>query len=1166
MAAAALAAALLLPLAAGPPAPRMVRVGTGACRGDAAKGGHTCRHGGDSGAWLDLLSPASFAVRFVNTAFDHVAMKQPAAAAHPITPQRENTGGNVSGGVSFEDCTLIGDEARHFMLLDGGKFGLMNVRYTGTVDYRDCAAATMARATENVVVNASCAAGGSRRPLKNDDFEYSCAAVFVGPFAPPCPYKSDDNTSNIPQQLYLVPDEQSEFELVYDFATEACPDMNLRAHRRGDVPDAEAVAWFNPRNNQSTFIMATGGAATHAFVAAGMSLENLTKDACTRVVLNSSRDGTPNSYANYQWLQSVRLLANGSAYGLVHNEFKAEFTGNRSYCSCQETAGHRDGGNCSGVFGHTCELWSTGLAVSHDGGETFHLWGPPPTHLVANLPTKYVKDQKLQGYGAVSPMLRGSDGAYYSLINLHGPDSGRCPFRAADITTPSGFRGRGPSGAFDHRWRSPYLPGPPGERCAKLTPGVESSGAPHTNVRRIVGMNGQQRYVSLGGSGSGGGIGYSFSQEPAYEKAMIGGFDELRRELVLEGLSRWGGTAKPVQSYPSLLDHASPRLGRSLGDSGSIEDGDNYLLTDGSELYVYFGAAGGNILRHRVRFSTSPPVPVPPPPPPTPADCTTLLVRGAGRDAANGLYHMMPISKLTLFQKGNYQIRRAADAWEVVSTTSGKDQVLYMALTAANATSMPPTSGWRCEMATADQRIVPAPAAVVCHRGVGAAQGSRHPLKNDDFNDEAGFAAGLAATASGSGMSVNAAPAAPDPPTVAIVGPGASARSPVYGSSVVLAISGSASWVRLDRPDGVAEIATGPGDGSGRGWMTVADESVSFEVATTFPVWARPSWGSFRLFFGGAANNRSVDIVASGWSGNGVNATRVTANSSALTIHYSTACRAARSTMRAENIGPGAVRLSTSGPPSATGCAMTQVAYLSYVPSATDHPPGCRLCSRPNQFNSWNNLRVEAGDRNFSYTLRYASSGIFYWGAAPSCHGRMMALTAGGHLGFDGEPATHPTALVVADAEGRVDATLPANFAGEVFHVTPLAPSANRSGFCLTLTRLTVFSGVGVNFPLCTNSPEHPATQDSVSTLACKRRLSQPWAAFSAVALCSRRPRPSYRSSSRRGCTSLVKRIEAQPRFRPSIAPSHCRTDVLSRPSSTSILAGRLRTRFVSTF
>ena len=62
--------------------------------------------------------------------------------------------------------------------------------------------------------------------------------------------------------------------------------------------------------------------------------------------------------ANYQWLQSVRVLANGTAYGLVHNEFKPAFSGNRSQCSCQSNATHTDP-NCSSWFGHRCEMWST---------------------------------------------------------------------------------------------------------------------------------------------------------------------------------------------------------------------------------------------------------------------------------------------------------------------------------------------------------------------------------------------------------------------------------------------------------------------------------------------------------------------------------------------------------------------------------------------------------------------------------------------------------------------------------------------------------------------------------------------------------------------------------------------------------------------------------------
>ena len=107
----------------------------------------------------------------------------------------------------------------------------------------------------------------------------------------------------------------------------------------------------------------------------------------------------------------------------------------------------------------------------------------------------------------------------------------------------------------------------------------------------------------------------------------------------------------------------------------------------------------------------------PAPPAPTPADCTTLLLSGAGRVSANGIYHLMPgktSGGCPVFQNERYhQIRRVAagNAWEVAS--GGSDgAILYM--TMGNATTMPPMNGWRCEMATTGERVVPAPASVVC--------------------------------------------------------------------------------------------------------------------------------------------------------------------------------------------------------------------------------------------------------------------------------------------------------------------------------------------------------------------------------------------------------------------------------------------------------------------
>jgi hypothetical protein len=308
-------------------------------------------------------------------------------------------------------------------------------------------------------------------------------------------------------------------------------------------------------------------------------------------------------------------------------------------------------------------------------------------------------------------------------------------------------------------------------------------------------------------------------------------------------------------------------------------------------------------------------------------------------------------------------------------------------------------------------------------------------------------------------VTIQAATKLPAGPTLSIVGPGASAADPTFGASAtIVALNYSTSccssrpknhccisdgnegarapWVRLDRPDGVAETGTGPdGDNSGLGWMSVADESVNYAGALVFPVWMRPDWGPFRLLFGGAANNKSVEIVASGWSTNGPNATQLTENSSVLTIHYSTACRQAKTVMQAVSLGPGKVRLSVSNLKTdklAKSCPVTQVAIFAYSPSA----------KTPGMFDYLYQQKVETTD--FSTVLQWAHPGIYYYGAAPSSHGRMMALTAGGE--YNTVLGTHPTALVVATADGRVfnatggsdGASVPPGFKGEVVHVTPL--------------------------------------------------------------------------------------------------------------------------------
>jgi hypothetical protein len=177
----------------------------------------------------------------------------------------------------------------------------------------------------------------------------------------------------------------------------------------------------------------------------GSSLDNLT--GCEGV-FRSVHNTTPQSYANHQWLQSVRVFANGTVAGLVHNEFKGDFEG-PPYCSKTYKKGQP-----------TCEIWSTGLAVSMDGGTKFKLAASPPQHLVASLPYEFLKDEPTAGYGALSSMLRGADGAFYGSINVVLKDGcnsteqplcghtkpGNCFYRATDLFDPASFRGRDEAG------------------------------------------------------------------------------------------------------------------------------------------------------------------------------------------------------------------------------------------------------------------------------------------------------------------------------------------------------------------------------------------------------------------------------------------------------------------------------------------------------------------------------------------------------------------------------------------------------------------------------------------------------------------------------------------------------------------------------------------------
>lgn len=392
-----------------------------------------------------------------------------------------------------------------------------------------------------------------------------------------------------------------------------------------DTPDSMPIAWFSRQTNQTSLVTAN---SQGVFPMVGSTLDDLTRN-CTRVVFNSTFDLSPASFANYQWLQSVHLFPNGSAFALIHNEFHGwEVPGN--YC------------NLSGIeLRAACNLWSTGLGISDDGGQTFHLARDPPAHRVASIPYQYQFDQPIAGYGAISDMLEGADGAYYGYVHVSGKYaqlSGNCPIRTQNPWDPASFRAWDGS-SYRVEFADPYVSPAPNATLHLCTPlpGPDNVTSEHPSPRRILwdssipiktassppfAQGGLPNFVMAGdGIGSEGTFAYRFSYGQDFATA---GLEWTNPQLLDTGLRRYAPQSGII--YPTILDHNSPGLGS-----------DNFAFVSNDTGYIYVNMRR-SIYRRPFIFTPNKPAPPPPLPPAPPADCKSFKVTEAGTGAANGLY------------------------------------------------------------------------------------------------------------------------------------------------------------------------------------------------------------------------------------------------------------------------------------------------------------------------------------------------------------------------------------------------------------------------------------------------------------------------------------------------------------------------------------------------
>lgn len=441
-----------------------------------------------------------------------------------------------------------------------------------------------------------------------------------------------------------------------------------------------------------TYLISAASYGVHAFV--GPSL-GAVEHQCDRVIFNSTFNNTPESYANYGWIQSVTALPNGTLVALVHNEFHG-WQVQPPLCNITDHGSH-------------CNMWSTGLAISDDGGRNFRLTPAPPAHLVAAMPFRYVPDQPSFGYGAVSSLLPGDDGAYYGLINMvgYGPQaSGDCPIRTDNLLDPQAYRGWNGS-AYSVRFASAYGPGPAGGVCQPLPAYVSAS---HPSLRRIVGLPGGAAagwpsFVHLSIDDQDGPLGrcnYAYAHDTDFARAITDWGSTRKLDLGVDRYMHHGGRVL----YTSLLDESSPAMGAA---TAAPVEGNSYTLLGNTTSYIYF-VLQRSILRRRVYFSMEPPPPPPPPLPPAPTDCSTFSVTGAGIATVNGRYvatNATTSDGLPIFAKDStHALYRFEGVWRLAQH-GVPGSVYYIAL--QENTTRPPPENWRYEMG-----LAPSPETVLC--------------------------------------------------------------------------------------------------------------------------------------------------------------------------------------------------------------------------------------------------------------------------------------------------------------------------------------------------------------------------------------------------------------------------------------------------------------------
>jgi hypothetical protein len=315
--------------------------------------------------------------------------------------------------------------------------------------------------------------------------------------------------------------------VVFDWSRDAC--------ERRHIPDAAARAY---RFRGRVHLIAPDYIGRRM---TGPTLNRLEPDC--HVIMRSSYSPRPGAFDDRSWIAATYALADGRVYALVHNEYQ----------------GHEHPGRCSSGRYLKCWFNAITLAVSNNGGRSFH-HARPPGHLVATIPYRYRQNRGPAGLFSPSNIIRNpADGQYYAFVRATPYEQqplGVCLMRTSNLDNSVAWRAWGGAG-FDVTFVNPYVAGP-------LIPAQHIC---HPIARRkIAGMSDSLtfntylgRYLLVGASGLRNrttghvtwGFYYSLSTDLVHWTK--------RRLLMRANLTfayRCGGGAPAL--YPSLIDPSSP--------------------------------------------------------------------------------------------------------------------------------------------------------------------------------------------------------------------------------------------------------------------------------------------------------------------------------------------------------------------------------------------------------------------------------------------------------------------------------------------------------------------------------------------------------------------------------------------------------------------------------